>query len=115
MQAPGAVALSELPHPDEYLRQAGGPGDAPAKPVSPLKPPSAPVRPPADDKPSVVPLISSSSSGTQPGRLLDRKTSVLAVDEIQEVDFSAWIVPVDGEDFQTVQVQDGTTIGSSPE
>jgi hypothetical protein len=60
----------------------------------------------------MLPLQPAQAEGVQPGRMVDRKTQVLAVEQVSELDFSAWVVPLDDPSLPTVVVQDSFTFGS---
>jgi hypothetical protein len=51
--------------------------------------------------------------GVQPGRLLNRKTQVMAVEEIQSLDFNAWIVPLFEADFTTQVIRPDFRVGAA--
>jgi hypothetical protein len=70
---------------------------------------SFPFQPPA-----VVPAALPPEAGVQPGRFLDRKTKVIAIEEMSAADYVAWVVPLGGPPYPAVVVTDGFTIGSSP-
>lgn len=53
--------------------------------------------------------------GVQPGRLLNRKTQVMAVEEIQSLDFNAWIVPLFEADFTTQVIRPDFRVGAAPD
>ncbi|MBK8480737.1 MAG: FHA domain-containing protein [Proteobacteria bacterium] len=115
-----------LPDPEDYLRRVAHAAPAPAlaRPAAvpgygaPLMAPApAPAPAPAAPLPASAPAPAGAApflavqplaaEGVQPGRMLDRKTAVLAVEQITDVDFSAWIVPLDQPTMPTIVVGNG--------
>jgi hypothetical protein len=125
------MASAALPDPEEFMRRIAanqsssrvkaapeayedlalprGGGAAAGKPSVaggiPLAPGAVPL----------VPVAMPPEAGVQPGRFLDRKTKVMAVEDLSTVDYVAWIVQISGGTYRTATVRDGFTIGSDPE
>ena len=57
-------------------------------------------------------------AGVKAGQFLDRKTKVIAVEDMSSLDYVAWIVPLDGvrpgQALQPVKIHDGFVLGQDP-
>jgi hypothetical protein len=62
----------------------------------------------------VVPMSLPPEAGAAPGRFLDRKTKVMAVEDLSSLDYIAWVAQLGGAP-RTVVVRDGFTFGSNAE
>jgi len=135
---PGEVAL---PDPEEFLRKMGAlepaSGGRPARPeLEALSLPQAgrPGATPAPGaasvgqrtgapvvtgsgiplaRPAVVPMTMQPEAGVQPGRFVDRKTKVIAVEDLSAPDHVAWVVVL-GNPPRTTVAKDGFTLGDAP-
>lgn len=120
-----------LPSPEDFLRQQqGGASPAGANPLSPMHTAQAPQSgSPAPSTGGVmarsgiqldpasaqlVGMMPVPNEDVQAGHLLNRKTMVLAVEELASTDFVGWLVRIDVGDLTPVVLRDGLTIGSDP-
>jgi hypothetical protein len=122
-----AEPLEAIPHPDEFLRRIGANVPAPPAPAAggsqlAKKPASGAIISgsgiPMPQSGQVVPVGVPAEAGVQPGMYLDRKTKVMAVEDMGRLEHVAWIVQLGaarvGTAPRTVQVHDGFVIGSDP-
>lgn len=122
-----AEPVGAIPHPDEFLRRMGAnvaPTPTPAAGGSQLvkKPASGGLISgsgiPLPQSGQVVPVGLPAEAGVQPGMYLDRKTKVIAVEDMGRLEHVAWVVQLDaarvGGAPRTVTVHDGFVIGSDP-
>ena len=131
-----SVGLSAIPHPDDFLRQVGASIPAPAN--------RAPPSPETGARQSSVNIIGGSGiplpqggplggplgapvvgmvglpaeAGVRAGEFLNRKTKVIAIEDMSGLDYVAWIVPLDavrpGQICQPVAIHDGFVLGEDP-
>ncbi|MBK6846499.1 MAG: FHA domain-containing protein [Proteobacteria bacterium] len=120
-----------LPDPEDYLRRAAHASSAPSSAPPVLAAPSyappgpapvaaaapwmaVPAAPPPAAPAPFLPVQPLAAEGVQPGRMIDRKTAVLAVEQITDIDFSAWIVPLGQSTMPTVVVGNGFRLAADP-
>jgi len=114
-----------LPAPDDFMRQVRGqpagraladrsegrsrPASSGHERLGPTSPAVAgsgiPLR-----LPEIVPASLPPEAGAEPGRFIDRKTKVIAVEELSTADYVAWVVQL-APPYPAVVVSDGFTIG----
>ena len=120
-----------LPDPDEFIKQRRGrqggshSSGMPAAPQPPVAKGSSPAIAPVvagsgipllpgpDLQVLPVALATPSADAPPPVNFHYCKTQVIPEQDIPDVDFVAWIVPIDGKQFESIVVRDGFTLGSS--
>jgi hypothetical protein len=91
-------------------------GGSPVPSSSPASPAvggaGIPLMPGSALKPLPVELVKPTANQPPPARFNYCKTQVIPEEDISKVDLVAWIVPLDGLQFETINIRDGFTLGS---
>ncbi|MBW2733525.1 MAG: VWA domain-containing protein [Deltaproteobacteria bacterium] len=96
----GDIQVADFSHPSLAMTPVGSPSVS-SRSAIPL------------ESPGMVPIAPVGDGAVQQGRMLDRKTMVIAIEELSGPDFAAWIVPLDQlPNCTTYVVRDNFIIGS---